>query len=241
MRNHLIHLRWADIDQLDHVTNVRYLDYADEARVALVEAGDLRRDVQIGQCAVDYLRPLPLSMTPVHVSGQLDGDELSQEIFADEAGQRAVYARVVTTLVDSRQPIVPDPVLAGSDPIHLRRSDTTNGIVSNAKYFELFQEARVLVMEKLIEISSTGAFVMGRMAIDYADDLQWRPEPYPARTWVEKYGRSSIHLCSEILNGDRVVARSAGILVGFDASTQRSRPLGEAERAFLEESLRKQG
>lgn len=133
--------------------------------------------MQTGQRAVEYLRPLPLSMTPVYVSGQLDGGELSQAIVADMAWQRADYARVVTTLVDCRQPIVSNPVLAGSYPIHLRRSHTTNGIVSNAKYFELLKEARVLETAKLIRISLIGAFVMGRMTIDYADDLMWPPEP----------------------------------------------------------------
>ena len=233
----MIQMRWADIDQLNHVNNVRYVDYADEARLALIESGQLRDDFQIGHCEVEFLRPLLLSMKPVKISDNFDGNRLVQEI---SAGEGTVFARVSTDLVESRSPIAPSDINVGSYPFSLRRGDTTDGVVGNAKHFEIFQEARILLISKLIGISSPGGFVVGRVAIDFAADLPWRAEPYPMRTWIEKFSRSSIELCSEIIDQGAAFARATAVLVGFDLENQRSRPLNEEERALLEETLRNQ-
>jgi len=235
--DYVIQMRWADIDQLNHVNNVRYLDYADEARLALIESGQLPDDCQIGRCEVEFLRPLLLSMEPVKISGIVEENRLIQEIFT---GEGTVFARVTSDLAESRSPIAPSDIDAGSYPFQLRRGDATDGFVGNANHFGIFQEARIRTVSKLIGISSAGGFVVGRVAIDYSVDLPWRKEPYTVRTWLEKFGRSSIELCSEIFDQGTVFARATAVLVGFDLESQRSRPLNDEERAHLEETLRNQ-
>lgn len=230
-------MRWADIDQLSHVNNVRYVDYADEARLALIESGQLRGDLQIGRCEVEFLRPLLLSMEPVRISGIAAGDRLVQEV-STQGG--TVFARISTDLVESRSPIEGSVIDARTYPFSLRRSDMTHGVVGNTKYFEIFQEARIRAVSKLIGINSPGGFVVGRVAIDFAVDLPWRAEPYPTRTWIEKFSRSTIELCSEIVDQGTTFARATAVLVGFDLENQRSRPLNDEERAHLKATLRSQ-
>ena len=230
-------MRWADIDQLSHVNNVRYVDYADEARLELIESGQLRGDLQIGRCEVEFLRPLLLSMEPVRISGIAEGDRLVQEV-STQGG--TVFARISTDLVESRSPIEGSVIDARAYPFSLRRSDMTHGVVGNTKYFEIFQEARIRAVSKLIGINSPGGFVVGRVAIDFAVDLPWRAEPYPTRTWIEKFSRSTIELCSEIVDQGTTFARATAVLVGFDLENQRSRPLNDEERAHLKATLRSQ-
>ena len=72
-------MRWADLDELSHVNNVTYLDYAHEARAVHVAAGELA-DRAVGAVSVEFLRPLLLSRTPLHVTSSDDGVRLVQEI-----------------------------------------------------------------------------------------------------------------------------------------------------------------
>jgi acyl-CoA thioester hydrolase len=54
---------------------------------------------------------------------------------------------------------------------------------------------------------------------------------------VTRIGTSSYGLDSEIRDGDTVLSRASAVLVGFDMSTQRSRPLTDSERAVLSAHL----
>ena len=56
---HEIHIpmRWADLDQLNHVNNVVYVDYAMEARAQLVDDGHLDAGLPIRHVRVDFMRP----------------------------------------------------------------------------------------------------------------------------------------------------------------------------------------
>lgn len=242
MDDHVIQMRWADLDMLNHVNNVRYVDYADDARHALADAGEIDPDLVVARCDVEFVRPLLLSLNPVHVSAAIDAAaidtvRLRQEIYVESEGNRTVFARITTDLSRSLEALAARGLGAPEDTYKLRRRDAPGGIVSNANLFEAFQEARLLVMSRLIQSDSAGGFVVARVAIDHADALPWRLEPYAVRSWVEKYGRSSIELGAEITDGDHVYARATAILVGFDLEAQRSRPLTEAERSCLDEAL----
>jgi acyl-CoA thioester hydrolase len=67
-------VRWSDIDSYDHVNNVRYFDYLQEARIGFLEqvmetTGDFFAQypcVLVSQ-TVDYLRPILLRHPPYDV------------------------------------------------------------------------------------------------------------------------------------------------------------------------------
>ena len=118
---------------------------------------------------------------------------------------------------------------------HVRFSDVdVYGHVNNVKYFEYYQEARIDFLSSMRPVGEPHlATVVARIDVDYRRPILFRPEPYDVRTWVTRIGTPSYALDSEIRDGDTVLSRAAAVLVGFDMSTQRSRPLTEGERAVL--------
>lgn len=65
-------LRWADMDQLAHINNVRYVDYLQEARIDFVRALGLEpgpgEGLVVVRTAVRYAAPLTFRPAPVLVS-----------------------------------------------------------------------------------------------------------------------------------------------------------------------------
>lgn len=230
-------MRWADIDQLGHVNNVRYVDYADEARLAMVDAGEIPAGQHVTGCEVRFILPLMLSSHPVRVSSTFDGGLLQQEIYTDHEGQRVVYAQVKTHLATSWSAIERHEAGPTTRPYSLRRTDTYADLVSNASFFELLQESRIVAVSEVIGGISPGGFVVGTVTVDYAGAVPWRAAPYEVSTWLERYGRSSLVLRSQVDDGDQVVAAGSAVLVGFDMDSQRSRPFNEAERKQFESAL----
>jgi acyl-CoA thioester hydrolase len=123
----------------------------------------------------------------------------------------------------------------------VRWSDVdTYGHVNNVKYFEYYQEARISFLSDLADGLPAGeasGMVVARIDVDYRRPIVFRTEPFEIRTWVSRVGRSSYDLQAEIRDGEEVLSRAHAVVVAFDAERQRSRPLGEQERARLEELL----
>jgi len=119
---------------------------------------------------------------------------------------------------------------------HVRFSDVdVYGHVNNVKYFEYYQEARLAFLTTLgrsLESADLG-LVVARLDVDYKVPILFRAQPYTVTSWVSRVGTSSFDIGAEILDGDRLLSRAHAVLVAFDLSTQRSRPLGEEERARL--------
>jgi acyl-CoA thioester hydrolase len=114
------------------------------------------------------------------------------------------------------------------------------GHVNNVKYFEYYQEARIAFIlsldEPLFEPSQESRMrqVVARIDVDYRRPILFRPEPYAIETWVTRIGTSSYDLACRIVDADGTIYSKAEVrLVAFDTSTQRSRPLGDIERARL--------
>jgi acyl-CoA thioester hydrolase len=114
-------LRWADLDLLGHVNNVRYVDYLQEARVDLLRAhrwpesaGDedatsaLADAIIVGRHEVTYRAPLLFSERPVVIECwvtelRAGSFTLAYEVFdEDDAGVRTVYAEASTVLAPYR-------------------------------------------------------------------------------------------------------------------------------------------
>jgi acyl-CoA thioester hydrolase len=123
---------------------------------------------------------------------------------------------------------------------HVRFSDVdVYGHVNNVKYFEYFQEARIAFILSLagglFDADSNNRQVVARIDVDYKRPILFRAEPYAVETWVTRIGTSSYGLASQIVDEAGLVYSTAEVaLVTFDVSTQRSRPLTDAERTRLE-------
>jgi len=110
--------RWGDMDALGHVNNTRYLDYAQEARIAFfVErlGAVARTPLVVGRQEVDYLRPLVFRNQPVVV--QVSVEALGNRSFTllhtvrEPEPDGPTYAKVSAVLVGF------NPEAGGSAPL----------------------------------------------------------------------------------------------------------------------------
>lgn len=228
---HEIPMRWADLDSLNHVNNVVYLAYAANARAVMDEIPD----GPIGTMHVQFKRPLLLGRKPVVVTSRVDGDRMSQIIGLD--GSDAEFATV-----DSQfgQVAPADEVRerAHTADLAVRHSDLgPDGTVTEAQVFELFQETRVPFIDTLLDRASPGNFVLAQVTARFHRPIAWSPQPLQARSWVSRVGNASFTIEAQLTDADGVLASSTAVLVGFDASTQRSRSFTERERADLGAAL----
>ncbi|MEO6471712.1 MAG: thioesterase family protein [Aeromicrobium sp.] len=234
MNDYDLQLRWADLDALNHVNNVRYVDYALEATGQLIADGIHSADLTITRIDVDFLRPMMLSLKPIRVSSVVSGGQIVQEICAGDA----VFARV-TTDFGTRTSRAVDGHEGAVYPAQLRRSDfdSSTGVMTPAKLFELFQECRLLYFAELMRANVAEGYLVAKIVADFHQPVIWRPQPWPITSWVSKVGNSSIGICAQIADGDTVLAYYDTVLVCFDLETQKSRALTGGEKARLRASL----
>lgn len=106
--------------------------------------------------------------------------------------------------------------------------------VSDAIYFEYFQEARVKYLYELATRSENPvSLVLARTDITYHRPVALRREPYQMRSGVVSVGNSSFTVAGQILDGDQVAATASVVLVGFDPATQSAAKLPEVQREIL--------
>ncbi len=226
-----IPMRWADLDQLNHVNNVVYVDYAMEARAQLVDDGHLEPDLPIRRARVEFLRPLLLSSKPVMVRSSVEDDVETYEIRSQDGS--GLFSTVV---VEHGTPQTVDDSRGATLEMKIRRSDVgPDGSVTLTRLFELFQEARILTFGRALPHRSAGRFVVGRVDIALGEPLPWRAEPYPVQGHIAHVGRSSFSSTTRIDGGRHGSATAT--LVGFDMATQASRPLEDDEREALTAGL----
>lgn len=105
-------LRWGDIDQLNHVNNVKYVDYLQEARGALLHACRTAAGVEhhhndayvVRRHEVTFRAPLRFRFQAVAIESWVSEIRtatftLDHEIFTEDAdGTRTVYLRARTVL-----------------------------------------------------------------------------------------------------------------------------------------------
>jgi len=106
-------VRWSDIDSYDHVNNVRYFDYFQEARIAFLAklAGSAETGYDftgfpcvLASLTVDYLRPILLRHPPydVDVWAESVGNSsftLGSRIVDRSTGTDDVYAKATSVQV----------------------------------------------------------------------------------------------------------------------------------------------
>lgn len=103
-------VRWSDIDSYDHVNNVRYFDYLQEARIAFLSHLADSRDyfaeypVVLVSQTVDYLRPILLRHPPYDVDVWIESVgttsyTMGSRIVDRSGGAEDVYAKAVSVVV----------------------------------------------------------------------------------------------------------------------------------------------
>ncbi len=110
-------IRWADLDLLGHVNNVRYVDYLQEARVDLLrthrwsgaaEATEALVDaIIVSRHEVTYRAPLLFGERPVLIECwvtelRAGSFTLAYEVFHEDDGARVVYLQASTVLAPYR-------------------------------------------------------------------------------------------------------------------------------------------
>lgn len=127
----------------------------------------------------------------------------------------------------------------GHFPVHVRFSDVdVYGHVNNVKYFEYFQEARLLfitnrLMAKVPKELGLPSFVIAQTDVDYKQPILFRAEPYDCWSRISRVGSRSFTQEAEIRDGDRLLARAVVTVVFVDPETGRSAEPPEAYREPL--------
>ena len=116
------------------------------------------------------------------------------------------------------------------------------GHLNNAKYLTLVQEARFqwsFIQEKArLEAPTIIEIVVGRAEVDFVVPIYEGGRTYDVALWVESIGNSSFVMSYEVLGDGGVVhARAKTVQVAVSLETKKSRPLTDAERAFLSQYL----
>ena len=94
---------------------------------------------------------------------------------------------------------------------HVRFSDVdVYGHVNNVKYFEYFQEARILLQARLWRDLADWdpSVVVAQLDADYRVPILFRPETYDLWSSVTRVGERSMTIESEICDGDTVLSRA---------------------------------
>jgi acyl-CoA thioester hydrolase len=256
-------LRWADMDMLGHVNNVRYLDYLAAAREALFEGRAAGR-ARVVAHRVEFVSPLVFHREPVLVDSWVTSTDkeavaLSHEVYDEqEDGTRRVYLRASSLLahrLDEAERVVAE-AHPGSDhewrevdhprrdprgtfAIQVRRGDLDErGEVSDGVFFEYLQESRIrYVMGLHTRGESWTHHVVARTDVRYLRPIPFRDAPYTVHSWVGHVGTRSFTICAELCDGGTVLAEATVVMVTFDKEAQRPAPMAAAQRARLEAEL----
>ncbi len=259
-------MRWADMDMLGHVNNVTYLDYVAEARERLFSGSTAGR-ARVRRHRVEFASPLVFRRRPVLIDSWVTGMgdntlSLAHELYDAPDGERTVHARVSSELevgpgaVDrdlldqhrgpdhTWRPLA-DDARPGGDlyALTVRRGDVDErGFARDAAFFEYFQEARIAF---LMSLHTRGQrwnhHVVARTDVTYLEPLGHREEPYAVRSWIGRVGTRSFTVQAEVLDGDRVLARAAVVMVIFDLESQRPTDMADSQRERLLRELGQEG
>jgi acyl-CoA thioester hydrolase len=125
-----------------------------------------------------------------------------------------------------QEPVAPSEL--GHFPVHVRFSDVdVYGHVNNVKYFEYFQEARLLYLTSRLwgEVPADvprASIVVAQTDVDYRLPILFRAEPYDCWSRIERVGTRSLTLRSEIRDGEALLAGARVTIVFVDPQTGRS-------------------
>lgn len=119
--------------------------------------------------------------------------------------------------------------------VPLRFSDTdAMGHVNHARFLSYLEDSRVAFLVQLGEGEAFApGLIVARVEIDYVKPIMLAVEPVEVELWVERIGEKSFTIGYEMSHRGEVVARSKSVIVAFDYTLQKSRPLTDADRSAL--------
>jgi acyl-CoA thioester hydrolase len=268
-------IRWGDMDAFQHVNNVYYADYLQEARWDFLAATGCPglNFVVLASQRLNYVTPLAFDGRPISVEVWVTavGEKsfsLAYVLFREDDGVRTVHLRAYATQVafdylgtrrtrplteDERAALLarmepadftpvdftaPDRPAVNVHPVQLRLSDIDmGGIVSNVKYLEFFQEARIDVFRSLAATVSPDTRMPGTVVaqadVQYVRPIRHRVEPYDVRSWVTHVGTKSLVLACELGDHGNIKARGRFVMVAFDLAEAKAIPLTPLWRDLL--------
>jgi acyl-CoA thioester hydrolase len=125
-------------------------------------------------------------------------------------------------------------------PIHVRFSDVDLlGHVNNVRYLDYLQDAQVdLAVGVFLEarINQETSLVVARNEVEYVGQMNLRPEPYTVRARVESVGRTSVTYELELLDAERLMARSRVVTVNM-GEDDRPAPMRPGRRELFEQRM----
>ena len=116
--------------------------------------------------------------------------------------------------------------------IQLRFADTDAlGHVNNASFATFAEIARLDFLQRLG--GSVRSLILASIHLDFRKQVVLGDTVY-VETWIEKLGSSSVTLAQEIYANGEKAADVRSVVVYFDYSNQKSRPLTPEMRAVLQ-------
>lgn len=242
-------LRWADLDLLGHVNNVRYADYLRVGRDDLIRASGVDPDpavLPVRRHELTFLAPLLFSREPVVVESWFAdrserGAVVEHEILGG-GSDPVVHLRARSFLGDAEPRSAPVVVRSDADrhyPLQVRAGDLdVTGAASDVAFVEYFQEARIGFFDRIMhEGLERGKvrWVVAQTDIDYLRPVLNRPTAYDCFTRLARVGNKSLTVESVIRDetgADHATARV--VLVVFDPVANRSVEPPPGYRELLE-------
>lgn len=120
--------------------------------------------------------------------------------------------------------------------IYVRYSDLDPmGHVNNAVYLNYFEAARVHYFKKVLDKDwdwNRNGMLVVRNEIDYIDPILLNDRP-KVRLFLISIGHKSFRLGYEITIDSQIHCKGVSIMVGYDASTNKTKPIDEKFRKAL--------
>ena len=100
-----VHLRWGDMDVFEHINNVAYVGYLEDARVSLLANAGFAPELDgirqfVVRHEIEYLKPLTFRSEPVNMQVWIESIAKSSYVIGYcLVDENAEYMRAKTTLV----------------------------------------------------------------------------------------------------------------------------------------------
>ncbi len=224
-------IRLSDIDGYGHVNNATMLSLVEHAVAVEARRTTVPRrmnDRYTYELTVDYLQPITMANRCVLVtSHELDGANLYELGVETTAG--------VTTCARVR--VSPTPRTARgtatsiTHPITVRPGDLKQGAVLTFDgTLNVVQESRFAMVQPGVETGDVGAMAVATVSARVTGPVTPGIVTLPALTWVDRVGRASLHVRTEIADG---LVNADTVLVAIDPDSGDARPWTSTERDYF--------
>lgn len=162
------------------------------------------------------------------------GEHEAHQRFTVGRGEQRVAAELSTSWLEPTPAPAPEARPDISHQIAPRARDGFDGQLDFVAQFELFQEGRSRLFDTVRAVNPHALFALAQVEVEFHRPMPWSTEPTLVQLWFTGVRTSSSDARGQLMRDGVVYSSMRGTQVSFDKTTQRSRPLGEAERAHIE-------